>query len=73
MTSHESVDSGSAGRRRRVRAASGDELEPAEPHVASQVSRLGIRLGVRWTPNGFAAWRAYALLRGLWRRVRQVR
>jgi len=64
MTPHAS-DSGSGDPRRRMRTAGGDTLEPAEPYVASQANRLLARLGV--SVDGFLVWRAYALVRAVWR------
>ena len=65
---------GAAGDPRRVvRTAGGEALDPAEPYVASQVSRLPARLGTKRAVDGFAVWRAYAAVRAIWRRVRRAR
>jgi hypothetical protein len=75
MTPH-AGDSGKgpgADPRRAIRTARGEALDPAEPYVASQMSRLPTRLGLGRRIDGFAVWRAYAVVRAIWRCTRRRR
>lgn len=59
--------------KRPVRTLAGEEVTPAELHVAAAGSRLGDRLGLRITVDGFAVWRSYVVLRAGWRLSRVLR
>ena len=63
----QSLSTPAAAPRRAARTVSGDEVGPAELHVAAQAARLPARLGLRGRVDGFLAWRAYAVLRAAWR------
>jgi hypothetical protein len=51
----------------------GDEVSYAELRFAAEVSRFPARFGIRVPVNGFLVWRAYTLLRAIWRIGRRVR
>ena len=52
--------------------ARGREVSHAELGLAAEVSRFPSRYGLRISLNGFLAWRAYTMVRALWRLRRRI-
>jgi hypothetical protein len=56
-----------APERRPAITVDGREISHAELTLAAEVSRFPARLGLKVPLNGFLAWRAYTVVRALWR------
>jgi hypothetical protein len=52
--------------------ARGREVSHAELGLAAEVSRFPARFGLRFSLDGFLAWRAYTAVRALWRLRRRI-